>query len=144
MAMVGRPSKYEERFCDELEQFMAQGYSATAFAGHIGVSRATIDNWAKEHQEFMEALHRAKAKRLLEWEKIGLKVAREGGTGGQSTMITFGLKNMGGGEWFDKQQLEHSGKGGGPIQTASEMTPLEAARLIAFAWAKAERELEGK
>jgi hypothetical protein len=90
--MAGRPSKYEERFCDEMEAFMAQGYSATAFAGHIGVSRSTIDNWAKEYPEFLEALNRAKAKRLLEWEKIGLKVAREGGTGGQSTMITFGLK----------------------------------------------------
>ena len=80
--MAGRPSRYEERFCDEMEAFMAQGYSATAFAGHIGVSRSTIDNWAKEYPEFLEALNRAKAKRLLEWEKIGLKVAREGGTGG--------------------------------------------------------------
>jgi hypothetical protein len=139
--MVGRPSKYEERFCDELEAFMAQGYSATAFAGHIGVSRSTIDNWAKEHPEFLEALNRAKAKRLLEWEKIGLKVAREGGTGGQSTMITFGLKNMGGGEWFDKQQLEHFGKDGGPIETR-ELSPLEAARRLAFAWQKGIRALE--
>ncbi len=74
---------------------------------------------AKEHPEFLAALNRAKAKRLLEWEKIGLKVAREGGTGGQSTMITFGLKNMGGVGGSNKQQLEHTGRDGGPSRPSS-------------------------
>lgn len=113
----GRPTKYDERFCDELEAFMSQGFSATAFAGSISVSRSTIDEWTKAHPEFSEALNRAKAKRLLEWETIGLGVARNGGSGGQSTMITFGLKNMGGDEWRDRQQLELAGKDGGPIQS---------------------------
>ncbi|MBG0801652.1 terminase small subunit [Methylocystis sp. H4A] len=38
---------------------------------------------------------------------------------------------------------EHSGKDGGPIETV-DLSPLEAARRIAFAWAKGERELDGK
>ena len=38
---------------------------------------------------------------------------------------------------------EHSGKDGGPIETV-ELSPLEAARRLAFAWQKGLRELEEK
>ncbi len=40
-------------------------------------------------------------------------------------------------------KVEMSGKDGGPIETV-ELSPLEAARRLAFAWAKGLRELEGK
>lgn len=106
---VGRPSIYDPSYCDELEAFMAQGYSFTAFAGSIGVCRATLDNWAKEHPEFLGARNRAKAKRLMHWEKSALKVAETGGGPGTATMIAFGLKNMGDDEWRDKQEVEHTG-----------------------------------
>lgn len=102
----GRPTKYEPRFCDELEAFMGAGFSATAFAGHIGVSRATLDNWAKDHPDFLEALSRAKARRLLHWEGAALRVTEKGGGPGTATIIAFGLKNMGGDEWSDTQKLE--------------------------------------
>lgn len=123
---AGRPTKYEERYGEELEAFMGEGYSATAFAGHIGVSRATIDNWSKEHPEFLEALTRAKAKRLLQWEKTALTVAKEGGGPGSATVVVFGLKNMGGDEWADVTKQELSGPGGGPIQSK---TTVDAAGL---------------
>jgi hypothetical protein len=112
---VGRPSDYEPAYCGQLEEFMGQGFSATAFAGHIGVSRATIDNWTKAHPEFLGALSRAKAKRTLQWEKAGLKVAEKGGGPGTATMIMFGLKNMGGDEWADVQRKELTGKDGAPL-----------------------------
>jgi transposase len=120
---VGRPTKYEPRFCDELEAFMAQGYSATAFAGSIGVSRATIDNWTKEHPEFLEALSRAKAKRLLDWERAAHRVRDKGGGPGTAQIITFGLKNMGGDEWVDKQAVEHTGALGVTYVTPVQPAP---------------------
>lgn len=128
---VGRPTKYEPRFCGELERFMGQGYSATAFAGKIGVSRATIDNWANEHPEFMEALSRGKASRLLHWEGAALRVSVKGGGPGTASIIAFGLKNMGGGEWSDRQQHEHSGPNGGPIQTEEVSARERISRRIA-------------
>jgi hypothetical protein len=106
---VGRPSKYETRFCDEVEGFMGQGFSLAAFAGHIGVSRSTINEWMAEHADFSEAVSRAKCVRLLHWEKAGLKVASEGGGTGTATMIVFGLKNMGGDEWTDKSEVKVDG-----------------------------------
>lgn len=128
----GRPTKYETRFCEEVEAFMGQGFSLTAFAGHIGVSRATLNNWMAEHPGFLEAVSRAKSKRLLHWERAGIDLARDGGQGGQATMIVFGLKNMGGDEWADAQRHEISGPEGGPIQSVdvSGLTP-EQLRALA-------------
>ena len=110
-----------------VEEDMEQGFSLTAFAGRIGVCKATLTNWQNEHPEFLAAVTRAKSKRLRFWEERGLDVAKQGGPGGQSTMIIFGLKNMGGEEWADRSAVEHSGPNGGAIQTQS--TVLDATSL---------------
>lgn len=108
---VGRPTKYEPRFCDEVMADMAEGYSLTAFAGKIGVSRGTLNEWAEAHPEFSEAVSRAKAARLRKWEALGLGVAANGSGGpGAATVIVFGLKNMGDDEWTAPDKVEHSGR----------------------------------
>lgn len=118
---VGRPSKYEERFCGEVEADMADGYSLTAFAGKIGVDRSTLTEWQDAHPEFSAAVNRAKAARLRKWEQMGLNIADKGSGGpGGATMVVFGLKNMGGDEWVDLTKREVTGKDGDAIQ--SEMT----------------------
>jgi hypothetical protein len=106
---VGRPTKYEKRFCDMLVEDMAAGFSVTAFAGSIGVSRSTINEWA-EHPEFSEALNAGKAKRLRFWEQTAINVAAKGTGGpGAASVITFGLKNMGGDEWSAPDKHEIAG-----------------------------------
>lgn len=107
MADVGRPSKYDPAFCEQLVEHMKDGASVTSFAAQIDVCRATINVWAEQHPEFLEALSRGKAKCAAWWEKIGRKSA-ESGTG-NATMIVFGLKNMSEDDWHDKREVEHSG-----------------------------------
>jgi hypothetical protein len=102
---VGRPSKYDERFCGELIAFMGLGYSLTAFAGHISVSRATINNWMAEHPEFLEATRVGQAKRTMKLEE-GLIT---GDSGPKVTGHIFALKNADPEGWRDKQEIEHSG-----------------------------------
>lgn len=46
-------------------------------------------------------------------------------------------------KYGDKASLEMTGKDGGPIETR-ELTPLETARRLAFIFAKAERQQEGR
>ena len=113
----GRPSKYDPAFCDLVVETMRTGLSLTAFAGEIGVARSTINEWMDAHPEFSEAVSRAKASRLLHWERAALNVAVRGGGPGTATVIVFGLKNMGGDEWSDTTKTEVSGPGGRPIQT---------------------------
>jgi hypothetical protein len=122
---VGRPSKYEPRFCAMVKEEMAKGFSLTAFAGIIGVDRGTLDNWARENEEFFIAVKYAKALRLLQWEKIGLKLAVQGGAAASATMTVFGLKNMGGDEWADKQQHQHSAPDGGAVKHEIVMTVVD-------------------
>jgi len=103
--MVGRPSKYDPAFCDDVINVMATGLSLTAFAGDIGVHRGTINEWMATHPEFSEAVRVAKAKRTASLEK-GMLGAESGPA---VTARMFALKNADPEEWREKQHVEHSG-----------------------------------
>jgi hypothetical protein len=126
---TGRPSKYSEDYCQEVIDFLGKGHSVTAFAGHIGVSRATVFNWANEHTEFLDALKAGQAAATKFWEGILIKVASDGG--GNATAAIFGLKNRAAEDWADKVVNEHTGANGGPIETA-DVSANDIARRIAF------------
>jgi hypothetical protein len=113
---VGRPSKYEPRFCDMVVEDMAKGYSLTAFAGLIGVCKDTINAWTKEFPEFSDAVSRGKALRVRDWETVGLEMRTKGGGPGGATIVVFGLKNMGGDEWSDTSRTVLTGPNGGALQ----------------------------
>ena len=113
---VGRPSKYEPKFADMVLEDMAAGYSLTAFAGLIGVSRSTINEWIDSQPAFSEAVSRGKAMRLRDWETVAIKMRTNGGGPGGATITIFGLKNMGGDEWVDLTKREVTGKDGEPLQ----------------------------
>lgn len=104
-APVGRPSKYEERFCDELIEFMGKGYSLTAFAGSICVARSTINEWMAAFPEFSEAARVGQARRTMKLEE-GLI---SGESGPKVTGHIFALKNADPEGWKDKQEVQHSG-----------------------------------
>ncbi len=131
--MRGRPTKYDPIYCDMVEEEMAGGLSLTAFAGIIGVARSTINEWMAANPDFSEAVNRAKAKRLLQWERKALKVADNGGTGGQSTIIIFGLKNMGGDEWTEKSETKSTVDLNLGPEIHEGMTPAQAAEAFAMA-----------
>lgn len=113
---VGRPTKYEPRFCEAVIEDMGEGYSLTAFAGLIGVNRDTINAWMAQFPEFSEAVTRAKAARLRNWEDAAIKMRTNGGGPGGATITVFGLKNMGGDEWSDTTKHELTGKDGAAIK----------------------------
>ncbi len=109
----GRPSKYDQSYCDRLVEHMSEGASLLSFAAEIDVDRSTLTEWAKVHPEFSAAVTRGKAKCAAWWERVGRNLAITGE--GNATLVVFGLKNMGADEWKDKQALEHSGPDGGDI-----------------------------
>ena len=111
----GRPSKYDPEYCEQAIAFMSQGYSITAFAGSIQVSRQTVYQWAEDHPEFSDALNVARSASALWWENRLRDVAEK--NEGNATAAIFGLKNRAADEWRDKQSHEHSGPDGGAIQT---------------------------
>lgn len=134
----GRPSAYDPVFCGAIIDFMAEGYSVAAFAGHVRVSRQTIYNWADQHPEFLDALETGKAAAALWWENR-LRTTAETGEGNATASI-FGLKNRAVEDWRDVTRQEHSGPDGGAIKTedvsARDILADRLARLAAVADAK--------
>lgn len=102
----GRPSKYSPAYCNEAIEFLAQGYSITAFAGEIGVNRDTVYEWAEQHPEFSDALKIGKAKTAKYWED---RLRSDDAAGPQVTAAIFALKNRVADEWRDKQEVQHGG-----------------------------------
>ena len=106
----GRPTKYDPAFCDDVLPFMAEGYSATALAGHIGVSRSTLYLWMDQHPEFSDAVKEGMAASAIWWENR-LRDVASGGEG-NATAAIFGLKNRAADDWRDKQAHEHTSPDG--------------------------------
>lgn len=100
----GRPSEYRPEYCELLLEITSQeGISLTAFAGVIGVARDTVYEWNKAHAEFSDACSRAKAMRLLWWER---KLGRS--TKGAVTAASmFALRNIDPVEWRDIRSVQH-------------------------------------
>lgn len=103
---MGRPTKYDPGYCDELVAFMAQGYSMTAFAAQIGVDRDTITEWGNVHDEFSLAIKKGKAACASWWESVNRNNAMTGD--GNATSCIFGLKNMAADDWSDRKSIDHT------------------------------------
>jgi hypothetical protein len=98
-------SPYREAYGEQAEQAMGEGYSLTAFAGLIGVSRRVVDGWIADYPAFADAVGRGQARRLMHWERAALEVVERGGAGAAS-VILFGLKTWGGPDWADADKTD--------------------------------------
>ena len=107
---AGRPSKYKPEMCDEVLPFMAQGYSTTALAGYLGVSRQTLYDWMGAHPEFLDAVKEGQAASAIWWENCLRDNAQRGE--GNATAAIFGLKNRASDDWRDKRDLDHTSTDG--------------------------------
>jgi hypothetical protein len=115
---MARPTLYDEAYCDAVVEFLKDGYSLTAFAGSIGVCRATVFNWMEDHPEFLDSVKRGQAAATLWWEKANRTLAIE--NKGNATACIFGLKNRATEDWRDVKATEISGPNGGAIAVAPE------------------------
>lgn len=68
---VGRPTKYRPELCDLVIEVGEQGGWLCEMAEACDVARNTMDVWAAEHPEFLEALTRAKQKAQAWFEREG-------------------------------------------------------------------------
>ena len=98
MAKVGRPTDYEPKFCRKVDVYIGENQdiwtefhktrgiksdsydrvvevklpSRDGFAKYLGVVRQTLDNWSKEHEEFLDALERIDTEQKLRLQNEGL------------------------------------------------------------------------
>jgi hypothetical protein len=94
---AGRPSEYDPAFCEAVIEFMAQGYSLTAFAGSIRKSRQAVYEWIGRYPAFGDAVSRARGARVTALETKLLRSRK----GAETTAAIFALKNAEPDEWRD-------------------------------------------
>lgn len=157
----GRPASYRPEFAAQAAKLCALGATDYEMAEFFDVDTATIYRWKYAHQDFCDAVKAGKEQadervaRALFNRAVGYsfeseKVFQSNGKIIRAQIVEHvppdpgaamnWLKNRRPGEWRDKQQLEHTGKDGGPITTVatfdlSKMTDaeLDAYRTLAAA-----------
>lgn len=164
-APIGRPSSYRPEFVDQARKLADLGARDVDLADFFDVSINTIHNWKTSHPEFLGALkvgkdqvddrvERSLLQRALGYTFDSVKIIPQRDDGPlivpirehvppDTTACIFWLKNRRRDAWRDRQDLEHTGKDGGPIETR-EMSELEVARRLAFILESARRKQEPK
>lgn len=99
----GRPSEYKPEYCEAVQDYMAQGYSLTAFAGNIRKSRQAVYEWINQHSEFGDAVSRARSARVAALETKLLRSRK----GAETSAAIFALRNADPMEWRDIRQVQH-------------------------------------
>ena len=72
-ANIGRPTIYEEAFCQRVIDCGDVGFSFAQIARDLGVARSMIYKWADRHPAFRAALVQARDASLAWWERQGQK-----------------------------------------------------------------------
>ena len=111
---AGRPSDYRPEYCDDVIEWGKLGKSKAWMATELDVSRQTVEDWAKAHPAFLDAITRAIDKSQRWWEDAG-----------QDNLATMGFssniwsRSMAArfpNDWREKSETknEHTGPNGGP------------------------------
>lgn len=112
--MAGRPTKYDPKFCNEIESHMGAGFSKESFAGKIGICKQTLYNWMNENPTFLDAVKRAEVACQNWWEQKGMD-GMYAGKDFSSAIWIFNMKARF--RWKDVTAHEVSGPDGKPIET---------------------------
>jgi len=133
---VGRPTKYDTKFNDQVKKLCLLGAKDTEIADFFDISESTFNLWKKEYPEFSESI---KAGKILADANVGqrlyeramgfehdseeIKVVSMGKEGSaiervpirkiyppDTVAAIFWLKNRQSSKWRDKQEIQHSGE----------------------------------
>lgn len=98
----GRPTDYRPEYCQLAIDYLDEGRSKAELARYLRIARSTLDEWAKNHSEFSEAINRA-----VEYsEAVWIEIGREnlGNKNFNSRLYELNMKNRFG--WSDKKEIK--------------------------------------
>lgn len=142
--MAGRPTDYREEMNDLVYKFCLLGATDERLAELLDTTVTSLNTWKKKYPEFLASIK--KGKDIADAEVVGSLFHRAKGYSHTDTkfathegLITdereyvkhyppdatsaiFWLKNRQKAQWRDKQDHEHTGPDGGPIEIDNEVT----------------------
>jgi DNA-binding XRE family transcriptional regulator len=102
---LGRPTTYDESFCELVLELGAAGKSKAQMAASIGVARKTMTEWEKVHPEFGNAVKAAQDLALSWWEDAGQRNMTR--MGFNATAYIFQMKNRFRADYSEKVDVRH-------------------------------------
>ncbi len=121
---TGRPTDYRKEYCERLIEMGNLGYTKAMMARDLGVARMTLDNWASDHPEFLDALTRARDLSLAFMEEKGL--AGLDMAGFNSSLYAKLMAGMFPGDYSEHKKVEVTGKDGQPLQQIAPVIIIQA------------------
>lgn len=150
MSPIGRPTEYQEDMCQKVIGFGKQGYSRTAIAAKLGISRQTLYLWVKQYPDFFDAMEKAVEESQIFWEDALRLTAMGALEKANATATIFALKSQFQQDWKEIRTTELVGANGGPVQVQAivfdpeEMDPdeIEAAERLLLSYEQKLKEAE--
>lgn len=133
----GRPSEYRDEYAEQARKLCLLGSTDEELADFFGVVPQTIYNWQASHPEFLESIKRGKMmadaevadrlyRRALGYEHEAVKIFQFQGAPVEvpyteiyppdTQAASLWLRNRQPKKWRDKQDVELTGKDGGPVE----------------------------
>ena len=125
---VGRPTSYDPSFCDAVIELGKKGKSKAQIACHLNVARQTLENWAAEYPEFLDAITRAQDFALCWWEDQAQSYMLEDKEG-QRLNASIWSRSMAARfpkDYRQEVKQEITGADGAPLLTAIQVSFVEA------------------
>ena len=125
---VGRPTSYDPSFCDAVIELGKKGKSKAQIACHLNVARQTLENWASEYPEFLDAITRAQDFALCWWEDQAQSYMLEDKEG-QRLNASIWSRSMAARfpkDYRQEVKQEITGADGAPLLTAIQVSFVEA------------------
>jgi hypothetical protein len=101
---MGRPSKYDPKYCDKIIELMSEGASIEEVCYEWRITKATLYNWTEKHPEFLNSKKIGEQLSMGWWMKKGRELEN---TKLNHVLWYMNMKNRFG--WSDKQEIQHSG-----------------------------------
>lgn len=139
---MARPSKFKLEFIAQAEKLCKLGATDVELADFFEVDARTLYRWKNDNEAFCQSLKAGKneaderVERSLfaratgyEHDEVDIRVIDHAIVQTptrkhyppDTTAAIFWLKNRRSAEWRDRQDIQHSGPNGGPIETKAEL-----------------------
>ena len=113
---AGRPTSYDPSFCDKVIEIGEQGGSLAEMAYECGIIRETLNEWAKAHEEFSDALKHAKLSSQIWWERKGRGGIEKSSSEFQGNLWSRNMAARFPDDWREVKGTEVTGRDGGPVE----------------------------
>lgn len=115
---LGRPSKYDPAYCDEVMELGKEGLSKWQICSRLNFGIHNMDAWVGAHPEFRSAFEQARLDALAYWEELAQNhmIENPGGPRLNTGLWSRSMAARFPAEYRENSKLEVTGKNDGPVQ----------------------------